>query len=1358
MSDEAAFREYLAAVEADLRGGRATEHTYRPHLKKLLEALAPGVEAINEPKHEACGAPDYVIVQPSGHGYRTIGYAETKNIGEPLDAVEKGEQMGRYLRALDSLILTDYLEFRWYVNGERRAVQRLATVQSGRLTFDKASIDATAELLRVFLGHRPAPISQPRDLAERMARLAHMIRDLTIASFASGKPSEALSGLHDAFKEVLLPELSVPDFADMFAQTLAYGLFAARCNHTGPDPFRRQDAAAEIPKTNPFLRRLFGTITGPDLNDEPFIGFVDDLTQLLAETDMAAVLKDFGKRTRQEDPMVHFFETFLVAYDPRVRELRGVYYTPQPVVSYIVRSVDAILRRDFGCAAGLADTSTTTYEYTDDHGQQRTATAPRVLILDPACGTGTFPYTVIDHIRQGFQRAGNAGMWSGYVREHILPRIFGFELLMPPYAMAHLKLGMQLAALDLPEAQRKDWAYDFASNERLGVYLTNTLEEAEKRSERLKLGGYISDEANAAASVKQDYPVMVVLGNPPYSGHSANKGKWISALLRGTDLLSGQTTDSYFMVDGSPLGERNPKWLNDDYVKFIRFAQWRIERTGHGVLAFITNHGYLDNPTFRGMRQSLMRTFDEIYVLDLHGNSKKKERNPDGGPDENVFDIQQGVAIGLFIKRRAPSTEVGQTFLSASGSAGNSQVGQTFLSASVPEAGKNARSATVHHAHLWGDREHKYAWLAEHAVTDPIWTTLAPQSPFHYFVPQDTDLWREYNQGWRLTAVIPVNNVGIVTARDALTIHWRPDEIWETVEAFSRMPSEEAREYYTLGPDARDWQVALAQKDIKSSGPSKSNIVPLLYRPFDLRYTYYTGISRGFHCMPRPEVMRLMLAGRNVGIIATRQTRDKWDVFASRNIMGHKSVAAYDINTLFPLYLYPDPHKPALMETEAPSIAPGGRRPNLAPAFIAGMAARLGLRWVPDGKGSIADADRNVRATTATAPTTTGIGEVGQTFLSAKAQQGEPVLHITRRNLPHWTLEGSTYFVTFRTLSGTLDDVEIQMVLEHLKAGDPQYYSLIATTVMPDHVHLLLTPQRGVELARIMKGIKGVSARQINQKRGAGGSVWQDESYDRIVRDQKELDEKLAYMLNNPVKAGLVADGWEYPGLYVRGSEEGADRNVRPTSDSIMSDQVGQAFLPASASQGEETDKNVRPTGETFGPEDVFHYMYAVFHSPTYRERYAEYLKIDFPRLPLTTDRELFRDLCALGERLVKLHLMEAHADGMTRYAVRGDDTVDKVRYTAPGEGAEQGRVWINATQYFEGVPPEVWEFHIGGYQVCEKWLKDRKGRKLSYADLETYQRIVAALAETMRLMDDIDEVIDEHGGWPLAGSSGGAV
>ncbi|MGC9320374.1 MAG: N-6 DNA methylase, partial [Armatimonadota bacterium] len=681
-----AISDYLRAIRREFRG-EPTEHSYRTALKELLEELRPGVVAQNEPKHRRdCGAPDMNVRDGTGAEALTIGYLECKDIGVSLDAVEESDQLTRYRDNLDNLVLTDYLQFRWYVEGDERARATLAHVSGDRIVADTAAQEQVRELLEAFLACTPEPITSPRELAQRMAKITRMIRDIIVSAFERDEISDTTQGLYEAFTETLLPDLDEGEFADMFAQTLAYGLFAARVNHRGPEPFQRIGAAREIPKTNPFLRQLFDAITGVALDEEPFVGFVDDLTRLLAHADIGAILEDFGASTRQEDPIVHFYETFLAAYDPRMREMRGVYYTPEPVVSYIVRSVDWILKEHFDLPGGLADQSTVTYEVTLPDGSTEERTSPKVLILDPACGTGTFLYHVIEHIRRQFVQSNNAGMWPGFVRKQLLPRLFGFELLMAPYAVAHLKLGMQLAAQDMTEAQRERWAYDFREDQRLGVYLTNTLEEAEQTAQRqFGIMQTITDEANAAAEIKRDMPIMVVLGNPPYSGHSANKGEWIDGLLKG-ELPDGTKVDSYYEVDGEPLRERNPKWLQDDYVKFIRFGQWRIEQSGAGVLAFITNHGYLDNPTFRGMRQSLKDAFSDIYILNLHGNSLKKETAPHGGTDENVFDIRPGVAIGLLVRNP-----------------------------------RSAPPARVHYADLWGLRQDKYASLRATTAEDTNW-------------------------------------------------------------------------------------------------------------------------------------------------------------------------------------------------------------------------------------------------------------------------------------------------------------------------------------------------------------------------------------------------------------------------------------------------------------------------------------------------------------------------------------------------------------------------------------------------------------------------------------------------------------
>ncbi len=1089
-----AIRAYLRSIEETRSTGLATEHSYRPALKTLVEALGgEGTTALNEPAHVECGAPDFIVE----HNGVPIGHIECKDIGASLAHAESTDQLGRYRAGLPNLILTDYLEFRWYADGELRGSERIGSLGGhGGVIFDSAGARQVDALVDAFFTATTPSVGTPRNLAKRTAAKARLLRDGVNRILAQEGESGPLHDLLNAYREVLISDLSPFDFADMQAQTAAYGLFAARCRHEpGSGPFTRQSAV--FAETTPFLRDVFGRIAGPGI-DQRIAWIVDDLATLLDRADMEAILTDFGSRTVEEDPVVHFYEDFLAAYDPELREMRGVYYTPEPVVSYIVRSVDLLLRDRFDLADGLANTDVVDFEAADG----TLAESPRVLILDPAAGTGTFLREVVTSIRAAIEGKGLAGAWPDYVRDHLLPRLFGFELLMAPYAICHLKLALEIAGAEA--------GFAIPGGERLNVFLTNTLEEAHEATGGPLFAHEIAREATSADAVKRDRPVMVVLGNPPYSGHSANKGPWIRDLLRGTDGV--EATGSYFHADGEPLRERNPKWLNDDYVKFIRFAQWRIERTGEGVLGFVTNHSYLDNPTFRGMRQSLMETFDEIYLLDLHGNSKKKERAPDGGNDENVFDIQQGVAIGLFVKRG----EDDQGLL-------------PFLFEEEDSTGVTKDPARVFHADVWGERDKgpdggKYGWLAANDVESTQWAELTPKSPRYLFIPRDETLAEEYEAGWGMTDVFPTNSVGIVTARDKLAIRWTRDEMRQVASTFAGLSEEDARVRFNLGRDVQDWEVGWAQADVRSHPDADAHVTQVLYRPFDERWTYYTGQSRGFVCRPRSGVMRHMLAGPNVGLCIGRAGQ----VIGSRIWdLGFVSESPPDFNLfrrggncLFPLYTYP---------TEEQERLGLEREPNLDQGFVEAVGSSLGLDFEPDGPC-----------------------------------------------------------------------------------------------------------------------------------------------------------------------------------------------NLR----------------------------------ESFGPEDVFHYIYAVLHSPEYRRRYADFLKSDFPRVPFTGDRTLFAALVELGERLTSLHLMESEGEDAPAFPVTGDNRVEKVRYappldTPPLDGTP-GRVFINASQYFEGVTPETWEFTIGGYRPAEKWLKDRRRRTLAYEDIVHYRRICAALAETPGIMARVDETIESHGGWPI--------
>ncbi len=1068
------LKTYLDAIAAAIKAGNATEHTHRPALKALLEAVgaqggAADIRATNEPRRIACGAPDFIVTR----GLLPLGYVEAKDVGVKLDKAAASEQLARYRESLPNLILTDYIEFRWYVEGECKLSASLPRPgKDGKFKWNEAAASEVAQLLAQFTQADMPVKATPHELATRMAGLARLIRALITETFKAEGGHGELHAQLKAFRDVLMGDtLTEPQFADMYAQTLCYGLFAARCTLPAGSGFTRQSAAHQLPKTNPFLRKLFHQIAGPDL-DERIAWAVDQLAELLARADMVAILETFGLKTRREDPVVHFYETFLAAYDRAMREARGVYYTPEPVVGYIVRSVDALLKTHFAMPEGLAHAGKTTIKVPPPPEQVKKGQpgyvereTHRLQILDPATGTGTFLHTVIQQIRQHF--VGNDGAWPGYVAEHLLPRLFGFELLMAPYAVAHMKLGLTLEAS----------GYDFASDQRLGVYLTNSLEEAHELTHLPLFTQWLADESLAAAQVKRDAPVMVVLGNPPYSGHSANTGDWMAALLRGTDTTQGERpTGNYFAVDGQPLGERNPKWLNDDYVKFIRFAQWRIERTGHGVLAFVTNHGYLDNPTFRGMRQSLMASFDEIYLLDLHGNSKKKEKAPDGGKDENVFDIQQGVAIGLFVRKPGVKRWTGDR-------------------------------AKVFHADLYGLRKDKYRALDSLDIDSTDWQALAPAAPHYYFVPQDTGLLVEYERGWKVTEAMPVNVLGFQTHRDEFAIDTDRSRLLERIaEMRDRSVADEVLSAKYGLSDKHGWRLDHARRVLSDAHDWEDALVRVAYRPFDDRWGYF---SETVMDRPRRELREHVAAKENTCLVVSRQALDgvfKHVLITKAPAEGNFLQSAKGGNS-FPLWLYPSDQPADLIEA-----AQTERRPNLSDAFVAAL----------------------------------------------KAAQGRAI-----------------------------------------------------------------------------------------------------------------------------------------------------------------------------------------------SPEDTLAYLYAVLHTPGYRQRYADFLRRDFPRVPLTGNPELFAQLTKLGHELIGLHTLHTLPARISGFPVAGSGEVVKLRF-AIAAGQDAGRVWINDAQYFDGVPQAVWDTHIGGYRVAEKWLKDRRERLLSYDDITHYQNVVAALARTLAIQAELDAAVASAGGWPL--------
>ena len=959
------------------------------------------------------------------------------------------------------------------------------------------------------LRHREV-ITTSHELSVRLAELARTIRDRIQTALAIETEAGQLTKLMKAFQTGLVHDLDEAGFADMYAQTIAYGLLSARIT----DPARRtsDDLAAHM-RTNPFLKELMETFLhvgrrrgkagGPGIDFDE-LG-VSEVVELLDQANMEAVVRDFGDRNPQEDPVIHFYEHFLASYNKKQKVSRGVFYTPRPVVSYIVRSVDELLRTEFGLEDGFADVTT----WGEMAKRQRDLEVPDgtppdqafVQILDPATGTGTFLVEVIDLIHktmvekwksQGHGAQKTQELWNEYVPKHLLPRLHGYELLMAPYAIAHLKIGLKLF----------ETGYGFESDERARVYLTNALEPAENEQLMLDFLPALAHEAKAVSEIKRKQRFTVVIGNPPYSGLSSNMGPWIDGLLKGR-LLDGTATASYYHVEGEPLGERKV-WLQDDYVKFIRLSQWLLDGTGAGVHAYISNHGYLDNPTFRGMRWSLMQSFRRIHVLDLHGNLKKKEAPPAGGRDVNVFDIQQGVAIGLFTKAAAAN-----------------------------------RCAC--HADLWGERGQKYRWLLEHGSADTEWVRLEPGSPFHLFEPFD-DAGTGAYYGWpAINDVMAVNVTGIVTARDGFVIDLEPSALLDRIKTFldNRLSDSEVKKRLGLKENYA-WRVAAARRELRAATKRKrleDFVTKILYRPFDERFIFW---HPSVVWRPRTEAMPHMLAGENVALMTCRQAiGNGWKHLLTTQLIADDSMVSNrtrERGYLFPVYLYPGVGRADTSLFSRWAKGKDGRTPNLDSGFVEQIAAATELRFVSDGRGDLREA---------------------------------------------------------------------------------------------------------------------------------------------------------------------------------------------------------------------------------FGAEDVFAYIYTVFHSPDYRGHYEAQLKLDFPRVPLPGSVDLFRQLAEAGHDLLALHLLESPKLGkpITTYTGPKNPEVGRV-------GWSNGTVWLDAgktnareghratkpgTIGFKGVPEQVWDFHIGGYQVCHKWLKDRKGRTLSDEDVAHYQKIVVALSETIHIMAEIDEVIEAHGGWPDA-------
>lgn len=898
--------QYIENINKLYKTGNAREHSYRGDLQVLINTIVTDVLVTNEPARIECGAPDYIITKRD----IPVGYIEAKDIGVDLESKSLKEQFDRYKASLQNLIFTDYLTFHLYINGEFKTKVQIAEIKNGKIVPVSPNFSMFTDLIKDFCLFEGQTIKSSSTLAAMMAKKARMLENIIEAALLSDIKKEETSSLRDqmdAFQKILIHDIKPKEFADIYAQTIAYGMFAARFHDKTLETFSRQEAAELIPKSNPFLRSLFSYIAGPDIDDR-IKWIVESLAEIFRSADVATLLKDFRKGksrlapSQTEDPIIHFYETFLTEYDPALRKARGVWYTPSPAVNFIVRAIDDILKTEFGIKEGIADSSMIDIEVKQPGEKKPTKKkVHRVQFLDPATGTGTFIAELIRQVYQKFQ--GQEGIWSNYVENHLIPRLHGFELLMASYAMAHLKIDMLLQETDFKPTK----------NQRLKIYLTNSLEEYQEDDRTLfALARWLSEEAQQANDVKRDTPVMVVMGNPPYAVSSSNKSDWIQ------NLVADYKKD---------LNEKNIQPLSDDYIKFIRFGQHFIDKTGEGILAYISNNSFIDGLIHRQMRRHLLESFDKIYILDLHGNAKKKEVSPDGTPDQNVFDIMQGVSINLFIKTNKK---------------------------------KKKELAKVFHYDLFGKREVKYDFLNENSVKKIEWNNLDYAEPNYYFVKKDFTGDNEYEKGFKIDELFPVQSLGIEFGSKEYFLENSENKLSDFIKDIILNPSiadQEIERKFEIRTTS-GWKFSHARNKEIVVGYQEDKIKKCVSAPFDTKYTYHSDILR----RPQKEVLMHMYKS-NASLITLRQSRaaNSLCYYIVDNIFSKDVISMLDRATGFPLYLYPDTANPMLdatsssrdainrVSTEDPSMVNPNRKPNLNMDIVNEIAGKLGLTFVDDG-------------------------------------------------------------------------------------------------------------------------------------------------------------------------------------------------------------------------------------------------------------------------------------------------------------------------------------------------------------------------------------------------------------------------
>lgn len=879
------------------------EHTHRSALENLLNEIKEHtgnnskagmfakIKIVHEPNNdkEGRGAPDFRFEINS----LIVGYIENKRVNANLDEIIKSEQIKKYLELSDNIIITDYLRFiRIDKNGNITSEVRLcelselknynkAFMQSKQFNL-KEKTNKLFEIFKLFLSHKPKQINSAKEFANALAERTKLLKN----SLLEMEGNERVKALYDIFKNTIYSKIDYADFCDNFAQTLTYSLFLAKLNASG-EKIDLYNLTKFIPKSFPLIRAMSKFLQDLKEVDDKNLKTIDwlliEIVNINNNIDEKLIIEELNKFSldknlkliMNKDPYMHFYETFLSYYNPELREKRGVYYTPQSVVDFIINSIDLILKKDFNKVKGFGDAL-----------NQKDS----ITLLDFATGTGTF---LLDSFRKALSYYDKNS--AKYKPEELINKFYGFEFMIAPYTIAHLKLSQTL---------KEEFNYTLDDNERLNIFLTNTLETINIKEEKEKFSILVDliKETELAQETK-DKNILIITGNPPYSGASANKGIFEEE-IRSEYKDSLEKEPLAIIRNGKIEKEKNPKWLLDDYVKFIRFAEMKLNKQKEGgIFGFISNNSFLDNPTFRGMRYSLLKSFDKIYILDLHGNVRKKEISPDGSKDENVFDIMQGVSINIFVRysnsslRERSRSNPNKIDCHASKEARNDNIYSNS---------DNSNLAKVYHYDLFGKREDKYKFLFDNNLDNLEWKELKFEAPFFLFIPQNEIIKSEYDRGISIKDMFRISSTGICSQRDSVVIHKTKESVKEIIKDFCNLSKEENIRKYKIEKDGRDWQIQLAIDSIKKSELNKNGvIIQINYRPFDFYWTYYNGEAKGFMAYPRTEVMEHFLNNKNnIGLVCDRGTKlqDISNIFISDKLIDLHLVGSGSY--IFPLYIY----------------------------------------------------------------------------------------------------------------------------------------------------------------------------------------------------------------------------------------------------------------------------------------------------------------------------------------------------------------------------------------------------------------------------------------------------------------------